>query len=45
MVATIFLAPPQSRNSHRYIPCHVPRFNLPLVIGIVSDGPIIVAFA
>ena len=45
IVATIFLAPPNLRNSQRYIPCHVPRLSLPAVIGIVTEFPMIEAFA
>ena len=39
------LLPPPSLNSHRYIPCQVPRFSLPFVIGIVSETPTILDLA
>lgn len=38
-VISNFLEPAWSLCSHNHTPCHVPRFNLPSVIGIVSDEP------
>ena len=32
-VTTIPLLPPELRCSHSQMPCHVPRFNLPFVMG------------
>ena len=40
MVATMCLAPPWLRNSHRYTPCQVPRLRRPRLIGIVSELPV-----
>lgn len=34
-----FRLPAWFRCSHSQIPCHVPRFSLPSVIGIVNDDP------
>lgn len=34
-----FLEPAWSRCSHSQIPCHVPRFSFPSVIGIVRADP------
>lgn len=38
-VTTIFLDPAWFRCSQSQIPCHVPRFNFPFVIGSVTLGP------
>lgn len=40
MVTTIFLELAWSLCSHNQTPCHVPRFNLPSVMGIVKLAPI-----
>jgi hypothetical protein len=37
-VATIFLLPPWYLCSPRYIPCQVPIFKLPSLIGILRDN-------
>ncbi len=45
IVATILRAPPEYLNSQRYMPCHVPRFSRPFVIGMVIETPVKLDFA
>ena len=45
IVATILRALPEYLNSQRYMPCHVPRFSRPFVMGMVIETPVKLDFA